>query len=115
MFLTDKIGRFIIELVGFFFMSVFMAIVGFNYTKLRGDVCKTCDRGLKDGNPRLFAILYGLTFFFSNFGPNSTTFIVPAELFPATFRSTSHGTSAAAGKAGAIVGAFWVQSHTQED
>ena len=39
-------------------------------------------------------------------GPNSTTFIVPAELFPARFRSTCHGISAASGKAGAIIGAF---------
>jgi hypothetical protein len=34
------------------------------------------------------------------------TFIVPAELFPARLRSTCHGISAAASKAGAIVGAF---------
>jgi len=39
-------------------------------------------------------------------GPNSTTFIMPAELFPARLRSTCHGISAAAGKAGAIIGAF---------
>lgn len=50
--------------------------------------------------------LYALTFIFSNLGPNATTFIVPAELFPARLRSTCHGISAAAGKAGAIVGAF---------
>ena len=35
-----------------------------------------------------------------------TTFIIPAELFPARLRSTCHGLSAASGKAGAIVGAF---------
>ena len=50
--------------------------------------------------------MYALTFFFANFGPNSTTFIVPAELFPARFRSTCHGISAASGKAGAIIGSF---------
>lgn len=60
----------------------------------------------------MFIILFGLTLFFANFGPNSTTFIVPAELFPARFRSTCHGISAAAGKAGAIIGAFVVQSYT---
>ena len=53
-----------------------------------------------------FVVMYGLTFFFANFGPNSTTFIVPAEIFPARLRSTCHGISAACGKAGAIVGAF---------
>lgn len=57
-------------------------------------------------------MLYGLTFFFANFGPNSTTFVLPAELFPTRVRSTCHALSAAAGKAGAIVGAFFVQSYT---
>ncbi|PWA69444.1 phosphate transporter 1 [Artemisia annua] len=53
-----------------------------------------------------FVIMYSLTFFFANFGPNATTFVVPAEIFPARLRSTCHGISAAAGKAGAIVGAY---------
>jgi hypothetical protein len=30
----------------------------------------------------VFFILYGITFFLSNAGPNTTTFIVPAEAFP---------------------------------
>ncbi|GJY99585.1 inorganic phosphate transporter 1-4 [Tanacetum coccineum] len=50
--------------------------------------------------------MYSLTFFFANFGPNTTTFVVPAEIFPARVRSTCHGISAASGKLGAIVGAF---------
>jgi hypothetical protein len=49
-------------------------------------------------------VLYALTFFSANLGPNTTTFILPAELFPARFRSTCHGISAAAGKVGALVG-----------
>ena len=53
-----------------------------------------------------FFVMYSLTFFFANFGPNVTTFVVPAEIFPARFRSTCHGISAASGKLGAIVGAF---------
>jgi PHS family inorganic phosphate transporter-like MFS transporter len=47
-----------------------------------------------------------LTFFFSNFGPNTTTFVLPAELFPTAWKATAHGFAAACGKAGAIVGAF---------
>ncbi|KAF3962712.1 hypothetical protein CMV_012810 [Castanea mollissima] len=50
--------------------------------------------------------MYSLTFFFANFGPNATTFVVPAEIFPARLRSTCHGISAASGKLGAMVGAF---------
>ncbi|KAF3328220.1 inorganic phosphate transporter [Carex littledalei] len=61
-----------------------------------------------------FVVMYGLTFFFANFGPNTTTFIIPAEIFPARLRSTCHGISAACGKAGAIVGAFGFQYASQE-
>ncbi|PQQ11224.1 putative inorganic phosphate transporter 1-9 [Prunus yedoensis var. nudiflora] len=64
-----------------------------------------------------FMVLYGLTFFFANFGPNTTTFIVPTELFPARFRSTCHGISGATGKVGAIIGAvgFGWASHGQTE
>ncbi|KAG9448386.1 hypothetical protein H6P81_014514 [Aristolochia fimbriata] len=99
-FFIEKLGRFIIQLVGFFMMSVFMFILGVKYDYLKED------------NKMLFAILYGLTFFFANFGPNSTTFVLPAELFPTRVRSTCHALSAAAGKAGAMIGAFVVQSYT---
>ncbi|MFS8008894.1 putative ABC-type phosphate transporter [Helianthus anomalus] len=47
-----------------------------------------------------------LNIFFANFGPNSTTFVVPAEISPARLCSTCHGISAATGKAGAIVGSY---------
>lgn len=114
-FLIDRIGRFPIQLGGFILMSIFMAILGFEYEDLRGEKCPSDSRfDYCNGNPKVFAVLYGLTLFFANFGPNSTTFIVPAELFPARLRSTCHGISAAAGKAGAIIGAFVVQSYTQE-
>ncbi|GFZ14264.1 phosphate transporter 1;4 [Actinidia rufa] len=54
-----------------------------------------------------------LTFFFANFGPKATTFVVPAEIFSARLRSTCHGISAAAGKARAIVGAYGFLYATQ--
>uniref|UniRef100_A0A7N0UMX4 Major facilitator superfamily (MFS) profile domain-containing protein n=1 Tax=Kalanchoe fedtschenkoi TaxID=63787 RepID=A0A7N0UMX4_KALFE len=115
--LIDKIGRFKIQLGGFLLMSIFMAFMGGYYVELRGDASK-CPSGSKKqycgGKPRPFAALYGLTLFFANFGPNSTTFIVPAEIFPARFRSTCHGISAAAGKAGAIFSAFVIQSYTHK-
>lgn len=38
-----------------------------------------------------------------NFGPNTTTFIVPGESFPTRYRSTAHGISAGSGKLGAII------------
>ncbi|KAL5711834.1 Low affinity inorganic phosphate transporter 1 [Ranunculus cassubicifolius] len=93
--LIDHIGRFVIQLMGFFFMTVFMFALAIPYHHWT----------LKE-NRIGFIVMYAFTFFFANFGPNSTTFIVPAEIFPARLRSTCHGISAAAGKAGAIVGAF---------
>ncbi|XP_073136151.1 low affinity inorganic phosphate transporter 1 [Henckelia pumila] len=94
-FLIDKIGRFVIQLMGFFFMTVFMFALAIPY-----------DHWTHKDNRIGFVIIYSLTFFFANFGPNATTFVVPAEIFPARLRSTCHGISAASGKAGAIVGAF---------
>jgi PHS family inorganic phosphate transporter-like MFS transporter len=91
----DIIGRFWIQLMGFAMMTIFMLAIAVPYDYL-----------VKPGHHTGFVVLYGLTFFFANFGPNSTTFIVPAEIFPARLRSTCHGVSAAAGKAGAIIGAF---------
>ncbi|KAJ1382098.1 MFS transporter superfamily [Sesbania bispinosa] len=113
-FFIDKIGRHKIQLLGFLLMSVCMWFLGHNYAQYRGD--SECGSNAKydfcNGNHVMFAILFGLALFFANFGPNSTTFVVPAELFPARFRSTCHGISAAAGKSGAIIGAFVVQSYT---
>lgn len=91
----DYVGRFAIQLMGFFFMTVFMFALAIPYHHWT----------LKANNIG-FVVIYSFTFFFANFGPNATTFVVPAEIFPARLRSTCHGISAAAGKAGAIVGAF---------
>ena len=48
-----------------------------------------------------FLLLFGVTYFFAQFGPNTTTFVYPAEIFPVRVRTTSHGIAAAAGKMGA--------------
>lgn len=50
-----------------------------------------------------FVAFYCLANFFTNFGPNVTTFIIPGEIFPTRYRSTAHGFTAACGKVGAIV------------
>jgi len=46
---------------------------------------------------------YCMANFFQNFGPNTTTFIIPGEVFPTRYRSTAHGICAASGKLGAII------------
>ncbi|XP_057431717.1 low affinity inorganic phosphate transporter 1-like [Lotus japonicus] len=91
----DHLGRFIIQLMGFFFMTVFMFALAIPY-----------NHWTQKEHRIGFLVMYAFTFFFANFGPNSTTFVVPAEIFPARLRTTCHGISSAAGKAGAIVGAF---------
>ncbi|XP_028771263.1 probable inorganic phosphate transporter 1-5 [Neltuma alba] len=92
----DYLGRFFIQLMGFFFMTVFMFALAIPYDRW----------STQKQSPIGFLVMYSLTFFFANFGPNTTTFIVPAEIFPARLRSTCHGISAAAGKAGATIGAI---------
>ena len=89
--LMDRMGRRNMQLQGFFFMAVTFGVLGLGLEPLQQ-------------LPGLMLTLYGLTFFFSNFGPNSTTFILPAETFPAHLRATLNGFSAACGKVGATLG-----------
>ncbi|RRT80021.1 hypothetical protein B296_00005881 [Ensete ventricosum] len=93
--LIDVIGRFTIQVLGFFMMTAFMLVLAIPY-----------HHWTTKGNHIGFIVMYPFTFFFANFGPNSTTFIIPAEIFAARLRSTCHGISAASGKLGAIVGSL---------
>ncbi|CAK4022801.1 Repressible high-affinity phosphate permease [Lecanosticta acicola] len=86
--LVDTVGRKPIQLMGFVILTILFCIMGFAYHKI--------------GTSGLLAC-YVLAQFFFNFGPNSTTFIVPGECFPTRYRSTCHGISAASGKVGSII------------
>ncbi|KAH8900459.1 MFS general substrate transporter [Thozetella sp. PMI_491] len=48
-------------------------------------------------------VLYAVAQFLLNFGPNTLTFILAAEIFPTIYRGTFSGFAAAMGKAGAIL------------
>jgi len=87
----DRAGRKNIQLQGFVFMAL-----------LYGTLALCLDR-LK-GYPVPLLVIYGLTYFFSNFGPNSTTFILPSESFPFEVRTSLNGFCAAMGKVGAALG-----------
>jgi len=87
----DKFGRKIIQLQGFLMMAVLYGALGLFLDTLKDDA-------------GILLVVYGLTYFFSNFGPNSTTFILPSESFPFEVRSTLNGFCAAAGKLGATIG-----------
>ncbi|MDE3064896.1 MAG: MFS transporter, partial [Acidobacteriota bacterium] len=55
-----------------------------------------------------FIAIFGLSYFFTEFGPNMTTFVLPSEVFPSNMRTTGHGIAAGVGKLGAFVGVFVV-------
>jgi MFS transporter, PHS family, inorganic phosphate transporter len=90
--LLDKVGRKSIQLLGFGVMALMFLLIG---------VIPAVSTTLAP-----FLVLYGISYFFTEFGPNMTTFIYPAELFPTEVRTTGHGISAGAGKLGAFAGAF---------
>ena len=89
-------GRRNIQLMGFVAMTAFMSALAGAYDTLIS----------KHPNAADFMVLYSFAYFFSNWGPNATTFVIPAEIFPTSWRTTAHGISAATGKAGAILGSF---------
>lgn len=96
MALINKMGRYRMQQFGFLMSTICFTILAAAYnTPLR-----TTAGGAG------FVIFYGLTYFFANFGPNSTTFLMPSEAFPTRARSTAHGLSAASGKIGATAGSF---------
>jgi MFS family permease len=53
-----------------------------------------------------FMVVYGISYFFAEFGPNTTTFVLSAELFPTSIRTTAHGIASGVAKIGAFIGVF---------
>ena len=102
-FTVEWLGRWKIQMMGFVMMTAFMSALAGGFDTLVS----------KHPNAADFMVLYCLTFFFANWGPNATTFVIPAECFPTSWRTTAHGISAASGKAGAILGAFGFQYASQ--
>ncbi|MBV8538086.1 MAG: MFS transporter [Alphaproteobacteria bacterium] len=90
--MMDRMGRKSIQVIGFAMMALTFAGMA-----LIPDVTKLV---------LPFLIVYGISYFFTEFGPNSTTFVYPAEIFPVTARTTGHGIAAAAGKLGGFLGVF---------
>src|SRR5262249_13631868 len=106
-YFIDRIGRVKIQIMGFLCMALVYFAIGIPYHFYWGDHTNIG-----------FMFLYGLTFFFANFGPNTTTFIVPAEMFPARFRTTCHGISGAMGKVGALIGSIgfvWIPKRGHDE
>lgn len=86
-------GRVIMQAIGFLVIFILFVIPAAMYDTLT-----------KPGTPiKVFQFLYFFSSFWSQFGPNSTTFLIAAEVYPAPVRATAHGFSAAVGKLGALV------------
>ncbi|KAJ5721301.1 uncharacterized protein N7483_009235 [Penicillium malachiteum] len=54
-------------------------------------------------SPAASVALYIVGQILFNFGPNATTYMIPAEIFPTRYRATCYGLSAGAGKLGSIL------------
>lgn len=89
----DKIGHKFLQMLGFFMMGLMFFIIGMFPSIVQ--------------NFPLFVTLYGLSYFFAEFGPNTTTFVLSAEVFPVNVRTTAHGISAGVAKVGAFIGAYF--------
>jgi MFS transporter, PHS family, inorganic phosphate transporter len=88
----DKIGHRKLQLLGFAMMGLCFLIIA-------------AVPGLTTAVVP-FLLVYGVSYFFTEFGPNMTTFVMPSELYPVTKRATGHGISAGVGKLGAFIGVF---------
>lgn len=83
-----------IQILGFFAMSVLFAIMALLFDHLI------------EKSPDVLYALYCVLLFALQFGPNVTTFVMPAIAYPHEVRSTMTGISAAFGKVGAVCGAY---------
>jgi MFS family permease len=90
----DRIGHRRLQLIGFSVMAVAFFVLG-AVRELTATVVP-------------FLLVFGLSYFFVEFGPNTTTFVLPSEVFPVSNRTTGHGIAAGVGKLGAFVGVFLV-------
>jgi MFS transporter, PHS family, inorganic phosphate transporter len=88
----DRIGHRKLQWIGFVMMAVSFAVIG---------VVPGVSTAVVP-----FLLAYGVSYFFAEFGPNTTTFVLPAELFPVSMRATGHGISAGFAKFGAFLGVF---------
>ncbi len=89
--LIDKEGRKAIQAVGFLIVGLIFIVLA-----LFGNA-------LFKFSPFLFFFAYGLTFLFTNYGPNTTTYVYPTELYPTSIRATGHGIASTSGKLGAAI------------
>ncbi|WP_037571920.1 MFS transporter [Phaeacidiphilus oryzae] len=97
---------------GYYLATAFMDRIGHRRLQLIGFACMGLAFLLIGVIPGIttmvvpFLLLFGLSYFFAEFGPNTTTFVLSAECFPTSIRSTAHGISSGVAKIGAFIGVF---------
>ncbi len=91
-FSMDKLGRKFIQILGFLGMAICYLII--SLTSFAGYMLI----------PAMFVMIFGLSYVFTEFGPNVTTFVYPSEVFPTPVRGFGDGISAGTGKFGAFLG-----------
>lgn len=89
---VERAGRIRLQVLGFIGMAIGLSVVS-----VAGD-SGSVGAGLLAG-----FIIFNLMV---NIGPNATTYLLPAEVYPTRLRSTGHGFAAACGKLGATLGVF---------
>jgi PHS family inorganic phosphate transporter-like MFS transporter len=89
--LIDREGRKKIQAVGFLMMGLLFLLIS------------ALGPAMLKASSLLFFFVYGLTFFFTNYGPNTTTYVYPTELYPTSIRATGHGIASTSGKLGAAI------------
>ncbi|KAJ3556347.1 hypothetical protein NM688_g2077 [Phlebia brevispora] len=103
---NEKVGRKRIQLQGFTVLTILFLTMGIVFPKLVSNPTFADSLFSLSSGAKGFIALLCIASFFQNFGPNTTTFVIPGELFPTRYRSTCHGISAASGKVGAIISQF---------
>jgi nitrate/nitrite transporter NarK len=96
--LVDRFGRIRLQLLGFAGMTAGMIILAMAQQVQPG------------GQVNFLAVVIGFGLFnlMVNMGPNPTTYLLSAELFPTDLRASGEGLAAAVGKLGAALGIFFL-------
>lgn len=95
--LVERWGRIRLQTLGFMGMAIGLGLLSLS--------------SLQPTEPRrlgLVAAGFAIFNLMVNAGPNATTYLLPAELFPTELRASGHGLAAACGKLGAAVGIFFL-------
>ena len=96
MWFQQVFGTRSLQIWGFVFIAVCFALLASLWVAL-------------DSSPGAVFFLFILLMVSLNWGPNISTFILPAEVYEPKVRATMNGVAAAMGKTGAIVGTYMYQ------